>query len=44
MQLNSKKELTPVVFGETSVKILKTKLGPHLSAVLIGRANVAQTH
>ncbi len=32
MQLNSKKELTPVVFGETSVKILKTKLGPHLSA------------
>lgn len=32
MQLNSKKELTPVVFGETSVKILKTKLGPHIRA------------
>lgn len=28
MQLNSKKELTPVVFGETSVKLLKTRLGP----------------
>lgn len=27
MILNSKKELTPVVFGETSVKILKTTLG-----------------
>lgn len=27
MKLNSKKELTPVVFGETSVKILKTRLG-----------------
>ncbi|MBQ2933653.1 MAG: helix-turn-helix transcriptional regulator [Clostridia bacterium] len=30
MQLNSKKELTPVVFGETSVKILKTKIGPNI--------------
>ena len=28
LQLNSKKELTPVVFGETSVKLLKTRLGP----------------
>ena len=27
MQPSSKKELTPVVFGETSVKILKTKIG-----------------
>ncbi len=32
MQLNSKKELTPVVFGETSVKILKTKLDPNILA------------
>lgn len=32
MQLYSKKELTPVVFGETSVKILKTKLGPNILA------------
>lgn len=32
MQLNSKKELTPIVFGETSVKILKTKLGANVSA------------
>lgn len=32
MQLNSKKELTPVVFGETSVKILKTRLGANLTA------------
>ena len=31
MRLNSKKELTPVVFGETSVKILKTKVGPHIA-------------
>lgn len=30
MKLNSKKELTPVVFGETSVKILKTHLGAHM--------------
>ncbi len=28
MQLNYKKELTPVVFGETSVKILNTRLTP----------------
>lgn len=28
MKLNSKKELTPVVFGETSVKILHTRLAP----------------
>lgn len=32
MQLNSKKELTPVVFGETSVKILKTTLGANMIA------------
>lgn len=32
MQLNSKKELTPVVFGETSVKILKTRIGPNVTA------------
>ncbi len=32
MQLNSKKELTPVVFGETSVKILKTRLGSNIPA------------
>lgn len=32
MQLNSKKELTPVVFGETSVKILKTRLGANMTA------------
>ena len=32
MQLNSKKELTPVVFGETSVKILKTRLGANTTA------------
>lgn len=32
MQLNSKKELTPVVFGETSVKILKTRLGANMLA------------
>lgn len=32
MQFNSKKELTPVVFGETSVKILKTQLAPNLQA------------
>lgn len=32
MKLNSKKELTPVVFGETSVKILKTKLGANILA------------
>ncbi len=32
MQLNSKKELTPVVFGETSVKILKTRLGANITA------------
>lgn len=32
MQLNSKKELTPVVFGETSVKILKTRLGANMPA------------
>ncbi len=32
MQLNSKKELTPVVFGETSVKILKTRLGADMPA------------
>ena len=32
MQLNSKKELTPVVFGETSVKILKTRLGADMTA------------
>ena len=29
MKLNSKKELTPVVFGETSVKILHTRLAPY---------------
>ncbi len=29
MKLNSKKELTPVVFGETSVKILHTRLEPN---------------
>lgn len=28
MKLNSKKEITPVVFGETSVKILHTRLAP----------------
>ncbi len=32
MQLNSKKELTPVVFGETSVKILKTRVGANMPA------------
>lgn len=32
MQLNSKKELTPVIFGETSVKILKTRLGANMPA------------
>ena len=32
MKLNSKKELTPVVFGETSVKILKTRLGANTTA------------
>ena len=32
MKLNSKKELTPVVFGETSVKILKTRLGADMLA------------
>ncbi len=32
LQLNSKKELTPVVFGETSVKILETRLGENMSA------------
>lgn len=32
LKLNSKKELTPVVFGETSVKILKTRLGSNVSA------------
>ncbi len=32
MKLNSKKELTPVVFGETSVKILKTRLGANITA------------
>ncbi len=31
MKLNSKKELTPVVFGETSVKILRTRLEPNHS-------------
>ena len=30
MKLNSKKELTPVVFGETSVKILKTRIGANI--------------
>lgn len=29
MQLNYKKELTPVVFGETSVKILNTRMSPN---------------
>ena len=32
MKLNSKKELTPVVFGETSAKILKTRLGANTIA------------
>lgn len=32
MQVNSKKELTPVVFGETSVKILKTRIGANILA------------
>lgn len=32
MKLNSKKELTPVIFGETSVKILKTRLGANITA------------
>jgi len=32
LQLNSKKELTPVVFGETSVKILKTRIGANVPA------------
>lgn len=31
MQLNYKKELTPVVFGETSVKILNTRLAANMT-------------